>query len=396
MNLETRIKDAFMRHEGDVETRPRAWVDVERRVTRNHKRRVVGAGVGAALAITGAALALPRIGKDTLRPPLTSPGASEPQLTTKVDAPAFRLDSGRNGIWGLVASPEARERGRLLRIDPSRNSVTKTIEVGESPGAFAVDDDAVWVTHNDGCYGTEVCLTYETVPISRNSVARLDPATGDLVANIDVYHPQDVESVFGAVWVTSSGDRGSPGTRLVRIDPATNEVTASINIGDTEHFSRIDYSDRYLWLLNPLAHGDFQVVRVDPSDHSITRFGSIDGSSSESAIVVGYSSVWVTTVGQDSASGLARLDPATGEVIARITLPDAAPVGLLAVSTGEDFVWATSTRGYLWKVDPNTNKPVGDPVLIGDAPPVAATDVVTGFGSVWVASGDGKIWRLEP
>ncbi len=138
-----------------------------------------------------------------------------------------------------------------------------------------------------------------------------------------------------------------------------------------------------------------KIYRIDPATNRATSVATIleEGTAD---ITAGAGAVWVTAPMQTSASGLVRLDPATGSVVARITLPDAAPVGLTAVTTGDGFVWATSSRGSFWKVDPAGDRPIGDPQLIGAVPPEGAPDVVAAFGSLWVASDDGHIWQFTP
>jgi YVTN family beta-propeller protein len=55
-------------------------------------------------------------------------------------------------------------------------------------------------------------------------VARIDAATGSILAEVTVGDtPTSIAVGEGAVWVANTGD----GT-VSRIDPATNEVTASV------------------------------------------------------------------------------------------------------------------------------------------------------------------------
>ena len=80
--------------------------------------------------------------------------------------------------------------------------------------------------------------------------------------------------------------------------------------------------------------------------------------------------------------------------MARITLPDAAPIGLDAVATDGRSVWATAARGFFWKVDAATNRRVGSPIELGAVPPVGAPDVLVAYGYVWTAVDDGTIWQF--
>ncbi|TMK18001.1 MAG: hypothetical protein E6G68_07965, partial [Actinobacteria bacterium] len=112
MNFDDKIKEAFERHERDVQAQPGAWNAVERRIARSHRGRLIAAGIGTALAIGGAAIALPRLGsrQAPLPPPLASSGsptateatATRPHLVHKIRIPAYRLAAGANSLWGLT------------------------------------------------------------------------------------------------------------------------------------------------------------------------------------------------------------------------------------------------------------------------------------------------------
>jgi streptogramin lyase len=328
--------------------------------------------------------------------PSSSETPTQPAVLSKINERVSLLATGKDAIWGLYKNSSSSRSGVLLRIDPHTNEVTNRIGAGENPMAVAADPSAIWVTNNDGC--TSGCLQYETTPIARNSLTRFDPSSRRMVSTMKVpQRPQDVTLAFGSVWVTAAGPLGDKGTRLLRIDPTTNAIIAGMRLGETDIFAAIDHDDRYIWVLNPQQGGhSFQVVRVDPRNNGVTRFREIPGSTGVSSLTTGAGSVWITSIGKESASGLARLDATTGRTLASITLPDASPFGLTAVTSGEGFIWATSYRGSLWKVDPSTNAPVGDPVLIGDSPPNGANHVATGFGSVWIVVDDAQIWRMSP
>lgn len=68
----------------------------------------------------------------------------------------------------------------------------------------------------------------------------------------------------------------------------------------------------------------------------------------------------------------------------------------IAVATGEGAVWATSMAGgVVTKIDPKTNKPVGEkPTITGGEAPYA---IDVAFGKVWVANfNSDQIVRIDP
>ena len=85
---------------------------------------------------------------------------------------------------------------------------------------------------------------------------RVDPQTNEVVATIDVgRQPRHVGLGFGSVWVTNFGSRP-----YSRIDPATNEVIANVR-GEygPEH---IGFTGDAVWIANVI---DGSVSRIDPA-----------------------------------------------------------------------------------------------------------------------------------
>jgi YVTN family beta-propeller protein len=192
-----------------------------------------------------------------------------------------------------------------------------TITVGSRPTALTVDEGAVWVANSgDG------------------TVSRIDPATDQVVATIEVGGQDsniDITSGDGAVWVTTAD-------RVVqRIDPETNEVVASIDVSAPIH---------------PAA---------------------------------GFEAVWVSDY---DAGSVTRIDPATNEVAAVIPVPGSDPHGIAIV---EDSVWvAIDDTGDVVRIDPVTNQ-------------ATATwrtgsfgDLIGGFDSLWGPGPGGAILRIDP
>lgn len=409
MNIDNKIREAFMRHENDVRPIPGAWKDVERGIGRHRRRRAIASGLGAAIIIAGAVVVVPRVIPDSSVTAL----AETPRLVAKIDASVYRLYAGRPGdaVWGLsTPAANGRVRDSLLRIDPRTNAVTLRVQLGENANAIADDGKSVWVTHNDGCTTGKVCATYETSPIPRNSVARFNRKTGRLIAAIDVYHPQAIVAAWGSIWVTTSGGRNDEiGTRVVRIDPATNKVTASTplhGVTKSERYAPIGIGYRYVWVLPPTEDGYYFPTRIDPLNNGFSGYG-VRLAGGDALMAVGSRGIWVTQSKRDSAPTLFRLNfPGTTEIAARIVLPEPAGVRVSGLVADKSFVWATTTNGHLWKISPTRNEPVGGAVTVGETNGTPAFDVasipdvasdVDGYvrDSVWVASRDGKVWRFE-
>src|SRR5512133_2308671 len=79
-------------------------------------------------------------------------------------------------------------------------------------------------------------------------------------------------------------------------------------------------------------------------------------------------------------------------IVARIGLP-AAP---FSVATGEGWVWALTRQpaAAVWRIDPRSNRVVGEPTPL----PVDPWHIAVGVGSVWVTpnGADGRLLRINP
>ncbi len=111
----------------------------------------------------------------------------------------------------------------------------------------------------------------------------------------------------------------------------------------------------------------------------------VDLGGSPCGVVVAYGSVWVSLA--DTAE-LVRLDPATGEVTARLGL-SATPCEITAT---DDSLWVATQSGVVDRVDP------AGPTLVSSVPTGAASYQAAGaFGSIWVSNRNGRsLTRIDP
>jgi len=150
---------------------------------------------------------------------------------------------------------------------PSAGTVAARIQVGTPLIAVAASDDAVWVLTND------------------RRLVRIDPTTNRIVATIALPDSEWPEATValgdGAVWVTVA----SPSTTtnpeldsLLRIDPATNTIAARIHVGHSPE--GIAVTPGAIWTANhrsswpddnPHPNGIFEISRVDPVTNTETR-----------------------------------------------------------------------------------------------------------------------------
>jgi streptogramin lyase len=187
-----------------------AWVACkeEQRVVRvaltSGRLRSVRLG-GAVIAVVrgfGAVWALDTSGSITQFDPRTSRIAGP--IATGAAAP-YNLWVGAGSLWAVDDGS-----GEILRIDPTRKAVVARIRVGDGPADMVFSGTRAWVVnHRD--------LGLVRIDTTTNRAERLATMPGDA--------PERIASLAGSLWVTGRG------TDLLRLDPETGAVRATIEIG---------------------------------------------------------------------------------------------------------------------------------------------------------------------
>ncbi|MGH2673919.1 MAG: hypothetical protein ACRDH1_00660 [Actinomycetota bacterium] len=220
-------------------------------------------------------------------------------------------------------APEPREG--LPAADPR---VTATIPVGPFPRAIAAGEGGVWVVvpgdDTDGGYG--------------GTVERIDPATNQVVASIPVDTSDAVAAGAGSVWVTG----------------VTNTVGPS---GQTSDFNGV-------------------VLRIDPDTNRVVDRIPYQGGSPYD-IAADATGVWVALSTANRSGAILHFDPTTGEQVAAIPVADVP----YTVTTGEGYVWVLLGPRGLVKIDPVTDEVVAT-IDVNPMP----FEMAVGEGSVWVQS----------
>lgn len=142
----------------------------------------------------------------------------EPSITATIPAGAFLrgVAVGEGAVWASVDNADGGSDDHLLvRIDPETNEIVDWLSLPEA-GDLAVGDGAVWVLSRVAPEG---------------AVLRIDPSTNEIAATIPIGDElSNVAVSEGAVWVTRASGANPPSGEVVRIDPTTNEIAARIPI----------------------------------------------------------------------------------------------------------------------------------------------------------------------
>jgi YVTN family beta-propeller protein len=242
--------------------------------------------------------------------------------------------------------------------------VLERIPVESGAVAVAVGEEGAWVA-------------------GFNRVARIDPATNEVSATIGTPGTGDYSEVAvgaGSVWVTTSG-------LVYRIDPAENAVTATIEVG--KYPQDVAVAGGWVWVTRAKA-GPGDLVRIDPATNRVAG----------APIALGYGpgpvayhddALWILNTGvtvgeltepvEFDGPTMGRIDVFTGEVSAvsgPAGAPQAAGAGSVWGVAAEELSPGTIGGDAVIRVDPVGRK------VIAVIPVARAQEVAFGDGVVWV------------
>jgi virginiamycin B lyase len=180
-----------------------------------------------------------------------------------------------------------------------------------------------------------------------------------------------------AVWVASTKPFA-----VVRIDPATNKIVASIKI-PAEACSGLASGFRSIWA--PICGKQPALVRIDAAKNAISSILPITPAEPEGGIAASDDSVWLVT---DQNGTLVRIDPSTNTVRQKIPIPP----GSYNPIFSDGIVWISRVeKNVLTAVDASSGKVV-ESIPVGPRPRF----LTAGGGSVWTLNqGDGTVSRVD-
>lgn len=295
-----------------------------------------------------------------MRPGVNLPGISHPLEELKKDA-VFPVEGSpdwqvmtADAVW--VASARANHVVQLL---PAGNTVGLIVDVARPCSGLAEGFGSVWVPS---------CGTHE--------VLRLDPATGKPTATIaaDAANSEGGIAVgAGSVWFVVK-----PST-LERIDPATNTVSASVELPSGSE--NPVFGDGFIWVS---SFGHDSLLKVDPTTNKVVA--TIPTGPKPRFLTVGAGSVWTLNQGDGSVT---RVEMKTGKVLATVSCGLAGGGG--DITFGDGAVWATVFDVPLTKIDAKTN------AVVAQWKGQGGDGMRFGFGSVWLSNlRQGTVWRVPP
>ena len=398
MTIEDRLRETLSRQVANVRPSQDAWSSIQRRVSRNARRRLarrVGVAIFA-LALSATALAWVWVsflsGVDTLQQPGSDPAF--PSIARPVVAATIRVGAFPRAVvvseGAAWVSVQDQHGSSVVRIDPVTNEVVASVQTQTAPDHLAVGAGDVWGTI-EGVDG---------------AVLRIDPQTERIVATIPVGggdFAQDVAADEQAVWVTVvQGEDGS--SSLVRIDPELNEIVATIPL--PRFALDVAVGEGAVWVLDSKVVdgsivGQGHVIRVDPATNELAA--STPTGAAGTRLAVGAGSVWVEgwlssymeleTEEEDSLVAV-RIDTQTTQVIGQVI-----PLkgGFVPISVDSEAVWfvgsdTLTNKFNLSRLNTQTMQ-VDASVALETEPADLVLDV--GVGAAWVANFQDSVTRID-
>jgi hypothetical protein len=249
------------------------------------------------------------------------------------------IEAGAGAVWAVWGN-------MLLRIDPTGETVETVIDTlvtgqddplgNDVYGRLAVGEGAVWLLDDE------------------SSLIRIDPTTNTATGTIELEgDPWSLEVGAGSVWVligeepTPADDPNTRYGRLLRIDPETLEVTPTARISDVllTGFGRpLAFGEDALWVTNQGA-----VTRITPDSGAITASIAVPGSGcGPLAIGFGDGKVWTSF----SGAWLTAIDPTTNTATAAVWIREPARGGgsVFNIAGTGDALWITRMTTLLQRL----------------------------------------------
>lgn len=257
-------------------------------------------------------------------------------------------------------------RGRAEQFNTQ--GMVASVEIPKPCGTMALLDEALWVANCEdlnlyrvNIETAEVEAVLETgiaeprgetnvvagagsvwVPSNaEGEISRIDPATNEVIAKVEVV-PGTFFLAFGqdAVWAVASET-----STLQKIDPATNEVVGSVELGKQPGF--LAAGEGFVWVQE---QGDGTVAKVDPETLEVVGRTKVGESLLYGDIDTGDGKVWLRTTEDQT---FVVIDAASGEILARVGRPE----GSGAIRYTPNGIW-TSAHDVLtinwWTPSPST------------------------------------------
>jgi streptogramin lyase len=309
----------------------------------------------------------------TSKPPLTT-GAVKARVADRIEVGrATTVAYGAGSVWVSVDPVDSSDRS-ILRIDPTTDEIVAKIPMPGVPGweigggGLVVAEGSVWVAGRLDGAGSG----------SDGFITRIDPSTNSVIDTITLKEGDvaDVAVDREAIWALI-GNPGEPA--IVRIDPSSREAVATIPLDGGYGRFIFAIGGSVLAAIAQPPGGPFDggtLVRIDPTTNRVA--GTFDLGTYPS-VATGDGTMWAVT-----DSGLVQIDPDTGQPI---DAPANVPCTGDALAAGVGGVWCfdPARDRALTRFNPRTAQV---DVAMRPDERTGGSALTTSPGSIWVVNGE--------
>jgi len=325
--------------------------------------------------------------------PLPARAQTDPVEDTSVTV--TRIEGPKEGdLRGLFAVGEGTAwiflKQEILKVEPQGNRLVTVGRIEE------IKIEQLWMVAGGG----SLWIVGEAHKV--DGIHRIDPTTGNCIAAIALQQKRGPISSgygLGSLWVLDELD----GT-IVRIDPNTNQVAATFNVGKGP-WAHVQIGDDAVWVM---GSENGVMKRIDPRLNKVVEefsvgkpqkngfFASAFGRGGSYSFSYGEGSLWVSDIDDkdNGRGGLVRIDPNTHERVATFKY-------LGAPTFWKGFAWVSNwlgsrTGNLVIKIDPKTNKLWGRMLLPVERTPFGGSgtepvSLLADNDSLWVFSEGGRL-----
>jgi virginiamycin B lyase len=332
-------------------------------------RRLLPLSVGAALVLSACGGPGPSAQRSQI---VTIQTGVNPAGVAVGDGSAWIANSGEGTVW---------------RVDLATDRVVGKIFIGDPQGLVGCDSHNVHQTPH-GDFRIRNCDLPKAVATSKGAVwagrgdtkslVRIDPATNRIVATVPVgVEPWYIAASDSAVWLSDWRSN-----TVVRVDPSTNTVVATVTdlaAGPTG----LAIAPGAVWVASSRAA---TLTKIDTATNKVAATLATDPT--PLPVVYAYGSVWVRNEFQEGTGSVERVDPATARVIADIKVgAEAGRDGLDGLAALEGGIWVAGL--WLERIDPATNQ-------VGRRVNHTCEAVTSGAGALWTVDLAYSVSRITP
>ena len=291
---------------------------------------------------------------------IRTPGVQIPFSSLKIEA-TFQTPDDPDWVF-FSADVFVPAKDRLDKIDVKTNKMADPVAGLNKPcGGMVSAFGSLWIPACGD--GTLVRLDPKTFKVTATIASGADGTRGSLAASAD------------SIWLLTDAK-----TTLSRIDPDQNSVVGELRV--PSGCGGLTFGEKSLWLVCP---NENKVLRINPATNLVEKV--IDVAARPQALAVGAASIWVLC---EKDGTVDRIDPKTNKVSKSIELDVPGAKG--AIAFGEGSVWVTLAGFPLTRIDPQS-----ETVAQQFFGPGGGGAILTTPGAIWLSNPDaGTLLRIDP